>query len=256
MFGTVPLRRHHGPAAGMLSPIEPAADRLVGPAADELPASLCAAVLADPALGAVREAVKPGAMLFDMETPADEMFFIHRGQVRLLHLNPDPAREGPAARLVDVLGPGQWVGLAAVAGRPRHGARAQTQGQTVVSRFRGDRLLRVLAARPAALAAFTRELAGRLHEARIEADSFVFDDCGRRLLGALLRLGEGAAARRDADGRVVLHVTHQQLAHCVGVARETVSLALGDLRRVGVVETGRNRVSFDPAAVHRLRSAA
>ena len=72
-----------------------------------------------------------------------------------------------------------------------------------------------------------------------------------RLLRALIRFSHSPAASQTTSG-VVLHITHLQLAQAIGVARETVSLALKDLRDQNVLKTGRNQVTFDPRAIEQL----
>jgi len=73
----------------------------------------------------------------------------------------------------------------------------------------------------------------------------VFDDCNSRLLKALVRFSRSAAAMPHGDG-VVLRITHEQLAQSIGVARETVSLALTQLRQQNLLRTGRNQLMFNP----------
>ena len=50
---------------------------------------------------------------------------------------------------------------------------------------------------------------------------------------------------------VVLRLTHEEIADAVGVARETVSVALMQLRRKNAVKTGRNRLTFSPEQLER-----
>ena len=45
---------------------------------------------------------------------------------------------------------------------------------------------------------------------------------------------------------MVLRITHQQLAQAVGAARETISLALTQLRQRELLRTGRNQLFFNP----------
>jgi hypothetical protein len=52
---------------------------------------------------------------------------------------------------------------------------------------------------------------------------------------------------------VVLNITHSQLAQAVGAARETISLALTQLRHQNLVRTGRNQLFFNPDTLKRLR---
>ena len=97
-----------------------------------------------------------------------------------------------------------------------------------------------------------KQLAHKMISARSDAAGLVFDDCQARLLKTLVRFSRSAAATPNADG-VVLRITHQQLAQAVGVARETVSLALTQLRQQNLLRTGRNQLMFNP---EHLRNAA
>ena len=82
---------------------------------------------------------------------------------------------------------------------------------------------------------------------------FVFDDCERRILKTLVDFSRTAAASPlDGGDDVVLRITHHQLAQAIGVARETVSLALTKLRRQNLVQTGRNRLIFNPLALQEF----
>ena len=51
---------------------------------------------------------------------------------------------------------------------------------------------------------------------------------------------------------MVLRITHQQLAQAVGVARETVSLALTQLRQRNLLRTGRNQLFFNPDVLEKF----
>jgi CRP-like cAMP-binding protein len=112
-------------------------------------------------------------------------------------------------------------------------------------------LYEALCRQPSLAVGLVKHLAARLQEARDDAARLVFDDCHQRLLKTLVRFSASAAASKHEDG-VVLRITHQQLAQAVGVARETISLALTQLRQRNVLRTGRNRLTFNPQVISRL----
>jgi CRP-like cAMP-binding protein len=64
----------------------------------------------------------------------------------------------------------------------------------------------------------------------------------------MLRFSDSAAATTDGEN-TVLHLTHEQLAQAVGAARETISLALTEMRHKNLVRTGRNRLIFNRDAL-------
>jgi len=207
------------------------------------------AILADPALEARRNSIASGTILYEPSGAARHLHFIHRGQVRLYQLG-----AGGASRLCEILGPDEWFGAGALAGDETYAVRAIAVVPTVVTEVRVDKLMPALTRRPEVLVELTRQLARKLQAARDESAELIFRDTNARLLNALVRFSSSAASTRREDG-VVLNITHSQLAQAVGAARETISLALTQLRLKNLVKTGRNQLFFDPEVLRRQRRA-
>lgn len=204
-------------------------------------------VFANTSLGARQIAVGEGTTLFEPDGPADELFFIESGQIRIYQVGPDGS-----TRLADILGPGDWFGIAALAGIGTYGSRAAAVSPAVLWVLQAERLLESLGRQPNVAVAMVGQLASRLEAANQVAAHLVFDHCNERLIQTLLRFSRTAAATPLEDGGVVLRITHQQLAQAVGAARETVSLALTQLRQRNLLRTGRNRVFFNPQALEQV----
>jgi CRP-like cAMP-binding protein len=217
---------------------------------DETHKSFLNEILIDPALQIRCQNIPGGTVLYEPETTPQFVYFIHRGQVRVYENGPDHS-----ARLVEILGPGEWCGIAALAQVPRCGTRAVAVNASLISEVPAERLLDVLAKDPRASADLIQQLANKVRTAREDASRLVFDDCHNRLVKTLLRFSRSAAASPAEDG-VVLRITHQQLAQAVGVARETVSLALTQLRLQKIVRTGRNQLIFDPEVLQRFEGSS
>jgi CRP/FNR family transcriptional regulator len=193
-----------------------------------------------PSLGARRLTVTTGKVLYEPHHEAKFLYFVHRGQVRTYRV------EHPGhGRLLEILGPDDWCGEAALARQGRYGEQAIAVTPSTITEVPADRLLPLLAQQPRAAVELMKQVAAKLAAARADADGLVFDDCNARLLKTLLRFSHSAAAVPHADG-VILRITHQQLAQAVGVARETVSLAITHLRRANVLRTGRNQLMYNP----------
>jgi len=213
--------------------------------------SLAAAIqtmLADPALEARRMSVPAGTVIYEPTAAAQNIHFIHRGQIRLYQVNDEGTN-----RLCEILGSDEWFGVAALAKQETYGVRAVAVVQTIVTEVRADRLLAALARRPETLIEFNRQLATKLQAAREEAAELIFRDTNQRLVNALVRFSRSAASTPREDG-VVLNITHSQLAQSVGAARETISLALTQLRHQNLVRTGRNQLFFNPDTLVALRA--
>jgi CRP/FNR family transcriptional regulator, cyclic AMP receptor protein len=199
----------------------------------------------NPLLGARRTSVPQGSVIYAPSHPASSVYFIHRGQVRVFQPGPDDT-----AQLTDILGPNDWFGVASLTGACSHGSRAVAVLPSIVSDIPVERVFALLQQQPRAAADMIKALANRWRQARDDAGRLIFDDCHTRLLRALLRFGRTTAASPHSAG-VVLHVTHHELAQAIGVARETVSLTLKDLREQGLVRTGRNHLIFAPTAIEQ-----
>ena len=183
-----------------------------------------------------------GTSVFEPSTSADNVYFIHTGQVRVYQVGPDDE-----LRLIEILGPNDWFGSAALANTRSYGVRAVAVTRAVVSEVAADKWQSALASNPEVTAEVIGQLARRLQGAVEDAGRLVFDDCNERLVKTLLRFSHSAAAtRRAEDGEVTLRITHAQLAQAVGAARETISLALTHLRQRDLLKTGRNQLFFNP----------
>jgi CRP/FNR family transcriptional regulator len=197
-------------------------------------------LIVQPGLGARRLTVGTGKVLYEPHHEARFLYFVHRGQVRTYRVE-----EPGNGRLLEILGPDDWCGEAALARLGRYGDQAVTVTPSIITEVPADRLLPLLSQQPRAAVELMKQVAAKLAAARADADGLVFDDCNARLLKTLLRFSHSAAAVPHADG-VILRITHQQLAQAVGVARETISLAITHLRRAKILRTGRNQLMYNP----------
>ena len=218
------------------------------PVQDQPAVTALSELLNDPGLHARNMEVSAGGVLYEPDTAARNVYFIQAGQVRLYQVGPDNS-----SRLVEILGAGEWFGTAALAeeGRREYGTRAVVVTQAVVTEVSADRWLAALSRQPQLATEWVRVLAAKVEAARADAACLVFNDCNQRLIRALLHLSRSAAAAPHPEG-VVLRITHHQLAQAVGAARETVSLALTQLRLKNVLRTGRNQLFFNPDVLQQL----
>ena len=204
-------------------------------------------VISDPSVGGRRMEVREPAVLYEPSAPAETLYYIESGQVRIYQIGPDRS-----LRLADILGPGDWFGIAALARSSAYGAQATVVSSSVLWALPAARLLQLLSTQPEVALELVGQLAMRLQAAHDAAARLTFDDCNQRLIQTLVRFSRTAAATPEEGGGVVLHITHQQLAQAVGAARETVSLALTQLRQRNLLRTGRNKLLFNPQALQQF----
>ena len=210
--------------------------------------SRIAGAFANPSLGARRIELTEPAVLYEPDARAETLYIIESGQVRIYQVGPHES----ITRLAEILGPGEWFGIAALARSGTYGARAATVDPSILWELPAARLLSWLSRRPRAAVEVVASLASQLQAAQEAAARLVFDDCNQRLVQTLLRFSHTPAATRQSSGDVVLSITHQQLAQAVGAARETVSLGLTQLRQRNLLRTGRNQLTFNPDALQQF----
>lgn len=178
-----------------------------------------------------------GEYLYLPGDPARSVFLLREGSVRLARL-----LDSGGELNLDVAGPGEVVGEDAVlVGGPRRvlaqalePLRASPLPASVVeAAARRDPEVAL------ALARITSERARRL-EARATLNAF--GGCPRRLAGVLLEMADRFGEDEEDGRRIVVRLTHEDLARFVGAARETVTPLLVALRRRGVIDYDRRRI--------------
>jgi CRP-like cAMP-binding protein len=196
--------------------------------------------LGDPEVGARRVEISETRILYHPQDPADAAYYLESGQVRIYQIAPTGME-----RLAEILGATSWFGISALALKPTYEARSEAVAPTIVWEIPVRKLLARIAERSDVGVALITQLASRLRAAHEAAARLMFEDTNERLVRTLIEFSQTSAAVPYENG-VLLHITHQQLAQAVGAARETVSLALTQLRHRSLLRTGRNRLMFDP----------
>jgi CRP/FNR family cyclic AMP-dependent transcriptional regulator len=130
--------------------------------------------------------------------------------------------------------PGDVLGIAVLVGGP-----AGTSVQTLTEAARRD---------PQVSWAIAEELNRRLYEVLEQTAVNAFGSVRQRVAAHLLDL---ASDRQRPGGRLVAHVSQQELADAAGSVREVVARALRDLRVAGIVATAADSVVIlDPARLY------
>lgn len=189
----------------------------------------------------------PRQLIYDAGNRSDFVYYVHSGEVRVYFTQPDGS-----AMMVEILGPGDWFGVSSLAGGLVHQTRAMAETETKLTRTNAEKLLDMAVSEAGLLVELVRSIARREAQLRVTTAELVFDDSRHRLVSALIRFSDSPAATMTG-GEVTLRITQQELAEAVGVARETVSLALTELRKQNLVATSRNRLTFDPKVLEGFR---
>ena len=182
-----------------------------------------------------------GSHLFREGEPAVAAYLVERGQVDLY-------RAGPGQpRVVARVGPGSVIGDIAMFGEGAYISSARAVTQVRAFRFERDRLLPELAQHPALclrwLVAGLRQLA----------------DAQRRILHLMHKTVIAQVADlllEESDKSDEVPLSQATIATLLGASRQTVNQALGELRRLGAVDTGYRRIRIVDPAVLRVVAGA
>jgi CRP/FNR family transcriptional regulator len=179
-----------------------------------------------------------GRVLFFENKPAEYLWVIRQGEVRLYKSSPD----GRITTL-ETLGPGEIFGAVSALEEGTYPASAEGLSDGVAWCLPRNTFLKLLAEEPWLTVEILRVVAHRLHDAHERVRSFAHDSAPSRLAQALLR----------ATRQGVAHVTRRDLAEAAGTTVETAIRVLRGFERESIVEGQVGRVLvLDEVALGRI----
>ena len=190
-----------------------------------------------------------GELIIGLEGPADRLYIVEQGSVRLFYRGPD-GREITA----DVIGRGRLFGVSRLFGPALSGLLAEAATDVVVCVSDARRFLAMLRRAPAqVLRNLVEQLGAQVLEAEQRLHGVASGDARARLAGALYRLARDAAEDAPGGGRrITERITHPALARLIGTTRETVTRSLASLEADGYIRReGRRLLVVDPARLAR-----
>lgn len=171
--------------------------------------------------------------IFDQGQPADSIFYLRQGKVKLSVLS----QQGKEA-IVATLSAGEFLGEGCLAGQPLRMATATTVTDCKLFRIEKSRMLRLLHEKHEISEMFVAHLLSR--NIRYEADLVdqLFNSSEKRLARILLLLAHfGKESRAE---RVLPEVSQDDLAQMIGTTRSRVSHFMNKFRKLGFVDYSDN----------------
>ncbi|CAJ1509958.1 Crp/Fnr family transcriptional regulator [[Mycobacterium] burgundiense] len=165
--------------------------------------------------------------------PGDQpgLYIVHVGRVKVYRL-PESGTE----QLIRILGPGEFLGEAAVLGDIPVDHFAVALDRTEVCSIDRRSILDVLAERPTVAVTMLQTVSHRLSEAEQMVSSLTGRSVEQRLVGELLRL-----AHESGSAQFQLPSTKKDLASYLGTTAETLSRRLSSLQDTGAIRLGPGR---------------
>jgi CRP-like cAMP-binding protein len=177
----------------------------------------------------------PGEAIFGKSSPADRMFIVLSGRVKIFTYS-----GGKKRKTFAYLEEGDFFGeMALLEGKPRSAA-AQAVSYSRLLVVASSDFNRLLVKRPELSLYLLRTVSERLRRANAEIESLLFQNILGRVAKTLCELARRGTAK---NGGVYLSegYTQQELADLVGTTREPLTRAVSTLRRANLVDFRDNR---------------
>ncbi|MBE3582764.1 MAG: Crp/Fnr family transcriptional regulator [Limnochordaceae bacterium] len=162
--------------------------------------------------------------------PADRLYLVKSGTVRLSRTSPD----GRSFTL-DIVGVESIIGTEALFQADTYHSTAHALEPICVLEFRQAQLEQLLLDHPELALKVIKSLSRALMESADAFSTAVLSDARGRLMHLLRRLGQRHGIQTPAGLRISLPLTHQELADMAGLARQTVTVLLNQLRAEGLI---------------------
>jgi len=173
-----------------------------------------------------------GSLLFGQGEDPTAVFFLESGRVKWHKISEDGI-----AQTLQVVEPGEAVGLVALLDRHPYIASAESLEDSTVWVLAMSDFDRVVMSHPEVALAVMRLLGEGVRWLLEHVHAMTSRSAHERVISVLMRKAE-----TSETGLRLIPMTHQEIAHLGGLARETVSRVLADLQRRGAVRLTRSAV--------------
>ena len=168
-------------------------------------------------------------LIFSQGDPADAVFYIHKGKVKLTVLS----RQGKEA-VIAILGAGDFFGEGCLAGQPLRMGTSISMSVCSIMKLAKTDVIRALHEQPTFSEVFVTHLLSR--NIRIEEDLVdqLFNSSEKRLARVLLLLAN--FGKEGVPQTVIPKMSQETLAGIVGTTRSRVSFFMNRFRKLGFIE--------------------
>jgi CRP/FNR family transcriptional regulator, cyclic AMP receptor protein len=186
------------------------------------------AFLAQAGAGRTIAAFRKAGVLFTQGEPADAVFYIQKGKIKLTVVS----EQGKEA-VVAVLGVGEFCGEGCLAGQSRRIATASAITECEIMRLEKAAMLRILQAEPRFSEMFVSYLLTRTIKVEEDLVDQLFNSSEKRLARALLLLAN--FGKEGKPEPIVAKVSQEMLAEMIGTTRSRVSFFMNKFRKLGFI---------------------
>ncbi len=180
-------------------------------------------------------------LLVAQDAPAEAIYFIAYGRVRLSLIG-DSGRE----LTVGELGRGDCFGETAILGDSLHVICAVATEEVMLLVIPRHAFVAHVQVHPPTAVKLALELARRLSASNLKLADVGIYDVESRIVRTLRRLAAQDGETTDAGVLIRRRLTHQELAHMVGICRETVTRNLAAMTRRGLLASRNGHIILKP----------
>src|SRR5580693_5143243 len=175
------------------------------------------------------ERYRKDEIVFSQGDPADAVFYIQSGKVKLTVVS----EQGKEA-VVAMLGTNDFFGEGCLAGQARRIATVATITDSVIVRLEKAAIVRVIHQEPAFSGMFIAHLLARA--IRVEADLVdqLFNSSEKRLARLLLLLAN--FGKEEKPEPILAKISQETLADMIGTTRSRVSFFMNKFRKLGFID--------------------
>mgnify|MGYP001279743407 CR=1 FL=1 len=195
---------------------------------------------------------QPGEVIQRSGEPATRLSIVAAGIVKMVRRTFDGQEV-----LLDFLGAGEHFGSLEALGDTAVWEEVTAHTACCILSTTAEQFQDLLERYPAIARAALRIVAGRLRAAQAAIEQLSAHPVERRIAATLLHLADTRGRDRDDGTLIEMPLSRQDIADMTGSTVETASRILSDLRRQGVIDSGRRWVAVrDRSALARLATAA
>ena len=197
------------------------------------------------ALGRMRPIPK-NTEVFHAGSPGEHVYLLEDGRVKIFHHS-----AGGREVIQWFCFPGEMFGVAEVSRIGPRGVCALACTDSIVAAVDHRAFRAFLRRRPDTAMLVIDVLASRL---RVLGDMLVdlsADDVNSRLMKLLTRLGARYGKQHGTQFILDIPLTHQEIADMIGTSRQTVTTALGRLKREGVLRIEKHCIHIEDAGLRQ-----
>jgi CRP/FNR family transcriptional regulator, nitrogen oxide reductase regulator len=183
--------------------------------------------------------VEEGGSFFFQEDPAEAIYLLEQGQVKLAQVTADGQQV-----ILNLASPGDFFGLIGFVAGSRYPVSAEAAIDCQARYWDRPALTRMASSYPQIAMNAMSHMAARVSEFQGQIRTLATERVERRLARVLLRLARQVGKKVDEGVLIDLSVSRQDLAEMSGTTLYTVSRILSQWERQGLVNAGRERVTI------------